>query len=130
MTLNDPLANALSKVLNSEATGKKEVTIKPTSGLIKNVLNILNEEGYIGTYEETEDTRGAFLKLNLIGGVNKCGAIKPRFAVTLHDYEKYEKRFLLAKGFGILIVSTSKGLMTHQKAKELKVGGKLIAYCY
>jgi len=130
MSLNDPLANALSKVLNSEATGKKEVIIKPSSKLIKNVLDILNEEGYVGKYEEVGDDRGAYLRLSLISSVNKCGAIKPRFAVSLDSYERYEKRFLLAKGFGILIVSTSKGLMTHTKAKEQKIGGKLIAYCY
>ncbi len=130
MSMNDPLANALSKVLNAESVGKKEIIIKPSAALIKKVLDIMNEEGYVGKYEETDDGRGFQLKLNLLGNVNKCGAIKPRFAVPLDSYERFEKRFLLSKGFGMLIVSTNKGLMTHYKAKEKKLGGRLIAYCY
>ena len=58
------------------------------------------------------------------------GAIKPRFAVKATEYEKFEKRYLPAKGFGILIVSTVKGLMTHYEAKQQGLGGRLIAYCY
>ena len=130
MTLNDPLSNALSKVLNAESVGKKEILLKPASNLMKKVLDLLNQEGYLGTYEEIDDGKGGYLKLSLLGNINKCGSIKPRFAVTLTDYEKFEKRFLLAKNFGMLLVSTSKGLMTHSKAKEKKLGGKLIAYCY
>ncbi|HII72684.1 TPA: 30S ribosomal protein S8 [Candidatus Woesearchaeota archaeon] len=130
MSLNDPLSNALSKVLNGETVGKKEIVIKPTSSFIKKVLDILNQEGYVGKYEEVQDGKGNHLKLSLLGNINKCGAIKPRFAVNLDGYEKYEKRFLLAKDFGLLIVSTSKGLMTQYAAKEKRLGGKLVAYCY
>ncbi|MFC1723516.1 30S ribosomal protein S8 [Nanoarchaeota archaeon] len=130
MAINDPLSNALSKILNSERVSKKQVIIKPTSKIIKQVLDIMNEEGYIGKYEEVVDGKGNYLKLELLGKVNKCCAIKPRFAVSLDGYEKYEKRFLLAKNFGVLIVTTNKGLMTQQKAREKKLGGKLVAYCY
>lgn len=130
MSLNDTLSNVMSKILNFEEVGKKECLIKPVSKIIKKVLDILNEEGYIGKYEEVEDGRGNYLKLSLLGNVNKCGAIKPRFAVNLEAYEKFEKRYLPAKGFGVLIVSTPQGMMTHYKAKEKKVGGRLIAYCY
>ncbi|MFT4305058.1 MAG: 30S ribosomal protein S8, partial [Candidatus Woesearchaeota archaeon] len=83
-----------------------------------------------GTFEEEDNKRGGILNLNLINKLNKCGVIKPRFSCELNEFEKFEKRFLLAKGFGILIVSTSQGLMTHDEAKEKKIGGKLIAYCY
>jgi small subunit ribosomal protein S8 len=130
MSLNDPLSNAMSKILNHEKVGKKGCIIKPMSKVIKKVLDILNEEGYIGKYEEVEDGKGNYLKLNLLGNVNKCGSIKPRFAVGVGDYEKYEKRYLPSKGFGVLVVSTPKGLMTHEKAKESKTGGRLVAYCY
>jgi small subunit ribosomal protein S8 len=130
MSLNDTLSNAMSKIQNYERVGKKECLIKPTSKQIKEVLTIMNEEGFAGKFEEVEDAKGKHLKLNLLGTVNECGAIKPRFSVKLPDYEKFEKRFLPAKDFGILIVSTSKGMMTHYKAKEKKVGGKLVAYCY
>ena len=130
MTMNDPLAAALSKMINAEKIGTKEVMFKPVSGFMKKVLDILNAEGYVGLYETIEDGRGSHLVLNLLGKVNGCGVVKPRFTVSMKTYEKYEKRFLPAKGFGILIVSTSQGLMTHVEAKEKNIGGKLIAYCY
>jgi small subunit ribosomal protein S8 len=57
-------------------------------------------------------------------------AIKPRFPVKLENFEKFEKRYLPAKGFGHMLISTSKGLMLHEQAKEQKVGGRLIAYIY
>jgi small subunit ribosomal protein S8 len=124
--LNDPLANVLSKVLNAEKIGQKEVMIKPFSKLIKDVLKVLNEEGYVGTFEEKDNS----LTLNLLGNINKSNVIKPRYAVKVENYEKYEKRYLPAKEFGVLILTTPKGVITHRKAKELKTGGKLLAYCY
>ena len=128
--LNDPLANALSKVLNAELAGKKECIIKPYSKLIKAVFKIMQREGYIGEQKEVDDGRGGYLVVNLIGAINKCGAIKPRYDVCLDEFEKFEKRYLPAKDFGFLIVSTSKGLMTHTEAKKVGVGGKLIAFVY
>jgi small subunit ribosomal protein S8 len=130
MSLNDPLSNTMSKILNCEKIGRKECTVKPISNTTKRVLDILNEEGFIGKYEEVDDGRGKFLKLNLLGNINKCGAVRPRSSVALTGYEKFEKRFLPSKDFGLLIISTSQGMMTHYKAKEKKLGGRLIAYCY
>jgi len=130
MSLNDPLANALSKIMNAEKIGKKEVILKPSSKLMKSILTIMNKHGYVGEFEEVEDGKGNHLKLNLLGRINNCGAIKPRYPVKMEDYEKFEKRFLPAKDFGIIIVSTSKGLTVHSESKKNNVGGKLIAYCY
>jgi small subunit ribosomal protein S8 len=130
MSLNDPLANALSAIMNGEKVAKSVCTIQPISSLIKKVLEIMNTHQYIGTYEETEDQKGNFLVVNLLGHINKCGVIKPRFAVTLDDFDKFEKRFLPARNIGIIIISTSQGLMTHNEAKKKEIGGKLIAYCY
>ena len=130
MSLNDTLSNAMSKILNFEKVGRKECIVKPMSKVLKKVLDILNAEGYIGKYEEVEDGRGNYLKISLIGNINECGSIKPRFSVHFEGYEKFEKRFLPSKDFGVLIVSTSQGLMTHYKAKEKKIGGRLIAFCY
>lgn len=130
MTLNDNLANVLSNILNSEKLGKSEITIRQSSKLIKETMSILNKNKYLGTYTSAKDNRGEMLKLSLIGRVNECGVIKPRFSVKRNEFEKFEKRFLPAKDFGILIVSTSKGLMTHLEAREKGLGGKLIAYCY
>jgi len=130
MSLNDPIANVLSFINNYEKLGKKELTTNNNSKLIRNILTIMNEQGFIGTYEEIEDGRGNQLKINLIGSLNKCGVIKPRFKIKLADFEKYEKRFLPAKDFGVLLVSTNKGLMTHKEAKEKRIGGTLISFAY
>ncbi len=116
--LNDPLANVMSAIVNHEKTGKKEMLVKPISAVIKKVLGILNDAGYVGSFDLTEDGKGNYVTLNLLGSINNCGAIKPRFAVTFSDYEKFEKRYLPAKDFGILIVSTNKGLMTHLEARK------------
>jgi len=128
--LNDPLAAALSKLLNAEKRSKKEVLIKPASKMIKAIFNLMNENNYVGTFEEIRDDRGNFLKVNLLGNINKCGVIKPRFSTKKNAFEKWEKRYLPAHGFGLLFVSTPQGIMTHQQAKEKKIGGKLLAYCY
>ena len=127
---NDPLAAALSKILNAEKVGKREVLIKPASKLIKKVLVLMNESFYVGLFEELEDEKGNVLKVNILGNVNKCGVIKPRFSTKHNTFEKWEKRYLPSKDFGILIVSTPQGVMTNQQAKDKKLGGKLLAYCY
>nr|AJS12419.1 30S ribosomal protein S8 [uncultured archaeon] len=128
--LNDPLANALSKIMNAENIGQKECTTKPISKILKEVLKVMQDNLYVGSHEDIQDGRGGIVKVNLIGNINKCGAIKPRFSVAIADIEKYEKRFLPAKDFGILIMSTPQGIITHKEAKKKNTGGRLIAYCY
>ena len=130
MTLNDPLANVLSHIDNYEKLGKKELITKNNSKVIRKVLKIMQENGYIGATEEDKNNKEGPLKINLLSNINKCGVIKPRFRIKNDGYEKFEKRYLPAKGFGIIIISTSQGLMIHTKAKEKKIGGTLISYCY
>ena len=128
--LNDPLANALSAILNAEKIGRKECIIRPISKIIKKVLGVMKDNLYIGEAQEIQDARGGSIKVSLIGNVNNCGAIKPRFSVKKDLYEKFEKRFLPAKDMGLIIVSTSQGIMTQEEAKKKNLGGKLLAYCY
>lgn len=128
--MNDTLAAALANIYNCELKGKSECLITQNSSMIKRVLEIMRDHKYIGEFEELSKEQGGLIKVNLIGGVNRCGVIKPRFSVKKDDYEKYEKRYLLAKGFGMILVSTSQGLMTHDEAIEKNIGGKLVAYCY
>ena len=130
MALNDPLANVLSSIVNYEKVGKKELEVKISSKMVKKVLDIMKDHLYIGEYKTSKDNRGESLSINLLGNVNRCGVIKPRFSVKKNTYEKFEKRFLPARGFGFLIVSTPSGLMVHEDAKEKGIGGKLIAYVY
>ena len=130
MAMNDTLSAALSKIMNAERIGKKDCVLRPVSRIIKSVMQIMNEQGYVGTFEEIKDGRGGMLYLNLLSHINKCGSIKPRFSTMVGDFEKWEKRYLPAKGFGVIIVSTPQGMMTHEQAKKKGIGGKLVAYCY
>jgi len=130
MALNDPLANALSNMLNCEKTGKPGCTIKQVSKLIKDCLKIAKDHKYIGDYKVIETNQGQEIELQLLGKINKCGVIKPRFAVKADSFEKFEKRYLPAKNFGLIIVSTPKGILTHNEAVDKKLGGRLIAYIY
>jgi small subunit ribosomal protein S8 len=128
--LNDPIANALSKILNAERLSKDSCTVKPVSNTIKKILKIMQEKRYIGGFEEVKDGKGNFIRINLIGSINKCGAIKPKYPTKRDQFERFENRYLPAKDFGIILVSTNQGIMTHVEAKEKKLGGILLAYCY
>lgn len=130
MSLNDPLANVLSYINNYEKLGKKEVLTNNNSKVIRKVLEVMNQEGLIGTYEEIDDGKGKVLKIHLIGSLNKCGVIKPRHKVKVEDFEKFEKSYLPAMNFGALIVSTNKGIMTNKEAKAQNLGGTLISFAY
>ena len=72
---------------------------------------------------------GKQLKIN-IGEVHTIKAINPRFTVSVPKIDNYVRRYLPAKNFGFLIVSTSKGLMRHDEAEAQKIGGCLVAYVY
>ncbi|MEK6854265.1 MAG: 30S ribosomal protein S8 [Nanoarchaeota archaeon] len=128
--LNDTLSNVLSVINNAEQRGMKQCSVKPSSKLITKVLEIMNSGLYIGSCKVIEDGKGDVVEISLIGAINKCGSIKPRFSVKIGSYEKFERRFLPAKDFGMLIISTTKGIMTHTDAKARGIGGKLLAYCY
>ena len=128
--LNDPLANVMSQILNNEIIGKTECLLKPTSKLIKELLQVMKDNGYLSDFKEVEDNRGNYIMLTLAGSINKCGVIKPRYSIKTNEFEKFERRYLPAKGLGILLVSTPKGIMTHYDAKSKNTGGKLLAYCY
>lgn len=128
--LNDPLSNMLSKIMNAEKVSKSDCIIKPISNTIKKILKIMQEKRYVGGFEESIDGKGNFIKINLIGQINKCGAIKPRYPIKNDEFERFEKRYLPAKDFGMILVSTNKGIMTHIEAKEKKLGGILLVYCY
>jgi small subunit ribosomal protein S8 len=130
MTLLDPLADALSTIYNSEIVGKPEVVIAPASKLLEKVLQVMQSKGYIGEFERIDDGKSGRFRIQLMGRTNKCGVIKPRYPVRRDGFETYEKRFLPAYNYGILIVTTPQGVMTHQDAKTRGIGGRLLAYVY
>jgi small subunit ribosomal protein S8 len=130
MTLMDPLANALTNMRNNELQGNDSCNISPASKLIGQVLRTMQKEGYIGEFEYVDDSKAGKFIVNLEGNINQCGVIKPRHAVKKDEFEKFEKRYLPAKNFGIMIVTTPQGIMTHKEAKTEGIGGRLLAYIY
>ncbi len=130
MTRLDPLADALTHITNADRVGKREIVLYPSSKLLLAVLNILKKHGYIEEYEYIDDGRDGMVRIKLAGKIVKAAAIKPRFAVKKDEWQKWEERYLPARGIGLLIVSTSEGLMTNEEAKIKGIGGRLIAYVY
>lgn len=127
--LNDPLANVLNNIRTAQKVGASEC-IAPTSKIIKKVLEIMQDNHYIGKFEIIDQKTLPYVKINLVGTLNKCAVVKPRFSVQKDEYEKFEKRYLPAKDVGVIVVSTSQGMMTHYDAKKKGLGGSLIAYFY
>ncbi len=126
---HDLLPDLFSVIKNAEAIGKKSC-IAPASNLIKNILLIMQSKGYIGGFEFIDDGKGGMFRIELLGKINDCGVIKPRFSVSKHDFIRWEKRFLPASALGVLLVSTSKGVINHDDAKKGNVGGRLLGYVY
>jgi len=128
--LQDPLNDAMATIRNAESVGKQNCMLRPASKLIGRVLKVMQESDYIESFEFIEDRRGGIYQVRLKGNINSCGVIKPRFAVRRQDLERYEARYLPAQDFGVLILTTTEGVISQAKAKEIGVGGKLLAYVY
>ena len=128
--LLDPLADAMSLIKNAESVGKPECIIHPASKLIGTTLKVMADRGYIGEFEFVDDGKSGMFRVKLLGRINRCGVITPRFAAKVADLEKWEKRFLPARNFGVLILSTSRGVMAHSDARSQSIGGQLLAYVY
>jgi small subunit ribosomal protein S8 len=128
--LNDPLANALSLIKNAELKGKGKCVIQPSSKLIGGVLTLLKEKGYVGEFEYIDEGKAGVFQVKLQGNINNCGVIKPRYPIKRDELEKWESRYLPAQDFGLLILTTTKGIISHDEAKKNGIGGKLLAYVY
>jgi len=126
----DIISNMFSAINNAEAVRKSEVILSPSSKFALEILGILKREGYIKDFQLIEDGRGNKIKIKLMGKVNKCRAIKPRFPVKKDEILEYAKQFLPSRDLGILIISTSKGVKTHKECLEEGLGGVLVAYVY
>jgi small subunit ribosomal protein S8 len=126
----DPLANALTNIRNNELQVNSSCIIVPASKLIGQVLTTMKVENYIDEFEYMDDGKAGKFLVELEGNINQCGVIKPRHSVKKDEFEKFEKRYLPAKNFGILIVTTPEGIMTHSEAKKKGIGGRLLAYMY
>ncbi|MFC4406262.1 MULTISPECIES: 30S ribosomal protein S8 [Haloarchaeobius] len=130
MTGNDPFSNALSGIDNAEGVGHLTHTVSPASNEIGSVLEVFYDRGYIDGFEFVDDGKSGHFEVELKGAINECGPVKPRYSVASDEFETWEKRFLPARDYGALIVTTSQGVMSHYEAREQGVGGQVIAYVY
>ena len=126
----DPLSDAFVRIYNAEQAGHYEVSINPASKLLESMLTIMQSSGYVGEFARIADGRGDAFRVELVGAINRCGVIKPRHSVKRADFDKWESRYLPARDFGLLIVSTNQGVMNHHEAKKERVGGRLLAYIF
>lgn len=127
---SDPLSNAMVSLKNYALTGKNDCVLQPASSLLKEVLKVLQLHGYIGNFEFIDDGKSGKFKVRLVGRINNCRAIRPRYFVSVKEFEKYERRYLPAREFGLLIVSTPQGVMSHKEAITKNTGGVLLSYVY
>ena len=127
--MTDKLAEAINTIKTNEHIGRESCTINSTK-LVKAVIDVMKREEYIKDYEEFSERYTKKMKIMLSNKINDIGVIKPRYAVAKGDIQSYESRYIPSRDFGILIVSTSEGILTNKEAKGKGIGGKLLAYVY
>lgn len=120
----DVVADGLNQIMNAKLAKKQEIVLNKHSKLLMEVLEIAKKDGYLDYKNESGKLKIDIKKLNSIR------AIKPRYTVPVKKINFYVRRFLPAKDFGFVILSTNKGLMKHNDAENKNIGGCLIAYIY
>ena len=130
MPAKNIIPNLFSTIYNCELRRKKECVISPTSNLAREVLRILQKYGYIGEFEHIDDGRGGKFRVQLLGKIVKCGSITPRYSIQKTEYNIWERKYLPSFSYGMLIVSTPKGVTSQIEARKQGLGGKLLGYIY
>jgi small subunit ribosomal protein S8 len=123
----DVVADALNMIRNAKNSGKESIEIKRISKVLIEILKIMKQHRAVRKYKINSKKKSIEIT---IGDLFTCKAIKPRFSVNKDQIEKYRRRYLPARNMGIVIISTNKGLKTHEEALEEGIGGSLIAYFY
>ncbi len=123
----DIIADAMNMISNAKKANKENAKVKRISNLLIEILKIMKYKNAIKKYKI--DVKEKSVNIT-VGNLLNCKAIKPRFTVNKDQIEKYRRRYLPSRNMGTIIVSTNKGLMTHEDALEEGIGGSLIAYFY
>ena len=132
MYVNDPIADMLTRIRNSLVSRKETVDI-PTSKMKKAIANILLEEGYIRGIKMADVGKEKCIRLTLkysSQGKNVIMGLKRISSPGLRVYAKKDQVPRVLDGIGTAIISTSSGVMTDRKARELSAGGEVLAYIW
>ncbi len=130
MVITDPIADMLTRIRN--ATSARHTTVDvPTSGMKRAIAQILLDEGYIKAFELVDDGAQGMIHITLKSNKEKaiCG-LRRVSKPGLRVYAGADELPKVLKGLGIAIISTSKGIMTDKKARELNVGGDVLAFVW
>ena len=132
MHITDPIADMLTRIRNAN-NAKHDTVDVPASNMKKSIAQILLDEGYIKAFEIVENGTQGTIKITLKYSANKEKAISGLRRVSkpgLRVYAGADELPRVLKGLGIAIISTSKGIMTDKKARELHVGGEVLAFIW
>ena len=133
MTMSDPIADMLTRIRNAN-TAKHDTVDVPASKMKLAIADILVEEGYIKKYEIVEDGGFQTIRISLKYNNNKSeriiSGIKKISKPGLRIYAGKEDMPKVLGGLGIAIVSTNQGVITAKKARELGVGGEVLAFVW
>ena len=132
MQITDTIADFLTRIRNANSAKHATVDV-PASNMKKAIAQILVDEGYIKSYQLIEDGKQGVIRITLKYGDNKSQVITGLRRVSkpgLRIYSSCEDMPKVMKGLGIAIVSTSKGIMTDKKAREMNVGGEVLAFVW
>ena len=132
MQITDTIADLLTR--NRNANTAKHATVDvPASNVKKAISQILVDEGYVKSFQVIEDGKQGVIRITLKYSDNKSPVITGLRRVSkpgLRIYSSCADMPKVRKGLGIAIVSTSKGIVTDKKARELNVGGEVLAYIW
>lgn len=132
MTLTDPIADMLSRIMNA-IRGRGEAVEMPSSKLKARIADILKKEGYISDFEEAVKSGRKVLRLKfkLSGKAkNAINMMKRVSSPGRHIYVTGAKLPRVQSGFGTAVITTSKGIMPDKEARKLKIGGEVLFYVW
>ena len=132
MQITDTIADMLTRIRNANSAKHTSVDI-PASNMKKQIAQILLDEGYIKSFKVIDDNKQGVIRVTLKYTDNKAQVITGLRRVSkpgLRIYSNCKDMPKVMKGLGIAIVSTSKGIMTDKKARELNVGGEVLAFIW
>ncbi|PSN86821.1 30S ribosomal protein S8 [Candidatus Marsarchaeota G2 archaeon ECH_B_SAG-F08] len=129
-----PTQNILATTMNTiklcEERGRSYCIVDGASKFVGYVLNVIQKAGYIGEFEYIDDGRIGKFRIQLLGRINDCGVIVPRLNVSKERIDQLATKYLPSKEVGVLVISTSSGVMSHVEARSKGIGGIAVAYVY